>query len=356
MSTKPHTWIRLAILAGVAMLLLTSAWPAAAGLYPKQIVPEACSLKSVRANIESCTLCHIGVMAINLTNFLMFAVAIPLVGLLTAVAGIVMLTAGGSEQRITKGRNILINVIIGALIVFLAWLAVDTIIKVLTGQESFRGTFGPWHEINPQNCPLSGRLSGALSATAPVTAAPSPEAPKAAEPITVTPPLTPPKPTTAELGRQAKSLLDNYADSFSTKSDCGGGTHAQGTIQAMAAGLAPPVCSSSCSCTSGGATGKVSVDSRVLRLTERILREYKGKVEVTSLTTGRHGTDSPHYTGRAVDLQVKPGSGLSYRELEFTVRQALGGDTFLQCESGGARVDCRSPSRPIDHIHAQYNK
>lgn len=134
-------------------VMLAGALPAAAGLIPDQIVPKECTLGAIRSGSSGCTVCHLGVVAINITQFLMFAIALPAAALLIAIGGITLLVSGGSETAIKRGKQTLTYAITGLLIIFLAWLGVDTIIKVLTSnQQSFRGTFGPWHQLPVESC------------------------------------------------------------------------------------------------------------------------------------------------------------------------------------------------------------
>ncbi len=155
--------VRLAFIAAAVATVAGLAFPVEAALIPKQIVPEACSLSKVNLAKEygGCTLCHLGVMVINLTNFLMFAVAIPATALLVTAAGIIILTSGGSESRLGLGKDMLTKTVIGLIIVLVAWLAVDTLFKVLTaGRGStvgFRGAvelFGPWNTFPAERCTL----------------------------------------------------------------------------------------------------------------------------------------------------------------------------------------------------------
>lgn len=141
----------------IITLILASPFPVAA--FTGGIVPAACRLGST----QTCTLCHFGILVINFTSFLMENIAFPATVLLVAISGIVIITAGPSETRQTLGKTILTNTVIGILIVMLAWLGVDTIIKILTGNISTTSTakfygipsnFGPWNEINPDGCPL----------------------------------------------------------------------------------------------------------------------------------------------------------------------------------------------------------
>ena len=150
-SSQQTLQIALVLLAGAAML--SGALPAGAAIIPEQIVPQECTLGAIRSGSSGCTVCHLGVVAINITQFLMFAVALPAAALLVAIGGITLLVSGGSETTIKRGKQTLTYAITGLLIIFLAWLGVDTIIKILTlGQESFRGALGPWHQLPVGSC------------------------------------------------------------------------------------------------------------------------------------------------------------------------------------------------------------
>ena len=72
------------------------------------------------------------------------------------IGGIMIMIGSASEERVKAGKKILTNAIIGVIIVFVAWLLVDTIIKVMTGSlvQNFFGTFGPWNRIPPGACPF----------------------------------------------------------------------------------------------------------------------------------------------------------------------------------------------------------
>lgn len=131
--------------------LLAGSLPAtAASVIPKQIVPEACT-----AGGSGCTLCHVGELVINLTNYLMFGVALPATALLVTIGGIMLLISGASEERRTLGKKILTSTIVGLIIVLIAWLGVDTIIRVLTGTNQL-SQLGPWNEfkVPAGGCPI----------------------------------------------------------------------------------------------------------------------------------------------------------------------------------------------------------
>lgn len=100
-----------------------------------------------------CTFCDLGVLVVNLTKFMMENVVIPAAALLIVAGGILILISGPSEERLKLGKEIITKTIVGAVIVLLAWLMVDTTIKVLTvGGRQFRGVAGPWHELTSDAC------------------------------------------------------------------------------------------------------------------------------------------------------------------------------------------------------------
>lgn len=127
------------------------------------IIPPEC-----RFGGSGCTICHMAVGIINLTNFLMKDIAFPAAVLLVTVGGIMLLVSGPSEPRRTLAKQILTSTVIGLIIILLAWIGVDTIIKVLTGSFNFggepgsllknftaaTGRFGPWNQIPIEQCKL----------------------------------------------------------------------------------------------------------------------------------------------------------------------------------------------------------
>ena len=153
MSTAGEKKYKNLILAvALVTILMATALPAMS----EPLIPPECRLGG-----SGCTLCHIAVLTINITNFLMESIAFPAAVLLLTVGGLTLLISGASEERRTLGKKILTSTIIGLIIVMLAWLGVDTIIKVITGSLNFSGTpgqisrqWGPWNKVNPANCPL----------------------------------------------------------------------------------------------------------------------------------------------------------------------------------------------------------
>jgi len=78
------------------------------------------------------------------------AVAMPVAVIILIYGGLTLLTSGGSEDKIRKGKAALWQAVWGLIIVFAAWLIVDTIIKWFVA-GNFQFLFGPWNAI-PSGC------------------------------------------------------------------------------------------------------------------------------------------------------------------------------------------------------------
>lgn len=97
-----------------------------------------------------CTICHLFVGVNNIIRFLTFDIATPLGVVVLIYAGVMILTSGGSEEKLKKGKQALWFTIWGLVIVFAGVLIVDTIIKALIS-GGFNFAFGPWNTI--PTCP-----------------------------------------------------------------------------------------------------------------------------------------------------------------------------------------------------------
>src|SRR3989338_5367234 len=64
-------------------------------------------------------------------KFVLFDLALPVAAIMFAWAGFLMVTAGGSTERVTKAKRIFTNVAIGFIIAVIAFLIVRTILAIL---------------------------------------------------------------------------------------------------------------------------------------------------------------------------------------------------------------------------------
>ncbi len=74
----------------------------------------------------------------NVIKFLLFTIATPLAALIFVYAGFMLLTSGGSSEKMTTAKKILTNLIIGYVIALAAWLVINTILT-----SEFLGYKGP---------------------------------------------------------------------------------------------------------------------------------------------------------------------------------------------------------------------
>src|SRR3989344_1854687 len=149
---------------------------------------------------------------------------------------------------------------------------------------------------------------------------------------------------------QAQALIKKLGiNSFSAQGDCGANFNAKQNIQDVAAGKLPAVCSPSCStvqCVPGGPSGTVTINPKILD----VLNKLPFQLTVTSFTTGKHVSDSKHYTGNSVDIVISQKDTRIWQEAR-DILKANGGMAF--CEDGrGQKVDSCDPAI-ADHIHWQ---
>jgi len=92
-----------------------------------------------------CNLCSLVGLVQNVINFMVY-VAIFVATLMITYAGILYVTAGGSEDRLKKAHGIFWKVLIGFIIILAAWMIVDLIFKALVPIDG--QPFGkPWQSI-----------------------------------------------------------------------------------------------------------------------------------------------------------------------------------------------------------------
>ena len=89
----------------------------------------------------SCQFCDLFKLVKNVLDFGV-KIAIPIAVITIVYGGIMILTAGASPERAKQGKDIVTAAIIGLVIVLLAWLILDTLIKLIA-----KGEFGPWNQL-----------------------------------------------------------------------------------------------------------------------------------------------------------------------------------------------------------------
>ena len=71
----------------------------------------------------------------NIINFLLFSFAVPLAAISFAIAGVMILIAGGNTGQVEKAKEIFWNVLWGLIVALSAWLVVNAILIGLGANE-----------------------------------------------------------------------------------------------------------------------------------------------------------------------------------------------------------------------------
>lgn len=149
---------RVTFLLCISVLLSVAVLPVFAqekGLVPCGLIGQA-----------FCDTCDIFVLVKTVLDKLWNPFAIVIAAAMILYGGFLMLLpslGGGSAAMHTRGVKVLTNALIGLTIVFFAWIAVDTILKVVAGGVNnladtspaviFSSEFGPWNEIQCKAAP-----------------------------------------------------------------------------------------------------------------------------------------------------------------------------------------------------------
>ncbi len=97
-----------------------------------------------------CQLCHVFSLVDNLVKFVMISI-VPLIAVaMFAVAGIMLYTAGGSSERVTRAKKLFKGIVIGLAIIYGAWLMVSVALSLL-GVAEWTGLRSGWYKIH---CPI----------------------------------------------------------------------------------------------------------------------------------------------------------------------------------------------------------
>jgi len=91
---------------------------------------------------EPCSFCDALVVIRNIVT-LLFEIAIPLATAMIVYGAIRLMLAAGSEENVKKSKATITNAVTGLVIALAAWVIVNTVLHILTGQADF-----PWNQIN----------------------------------------------------------------------------------------------------------------------------------------------------------------------------------------------------------------
>ena len=100
-----------------------------------------------------CTICHLFEGVSRIINFLLKNIAFPLGVVAILYGGFMIMTSGGSEERVKKGKTALKFAIYGIILAFAAWLIIGTILSNLVSDKKVWPFSEEWNTI--PSCPVS---------------------------------------------------------------------------------------------------------------------------------------------------------------------------------------------------------
>ncbi len=133
MSKKIVTFIIAFVILFAPYFLVNNvlAWSAGDPLVPScgKVVTSADGKTSSIA--KPCNFDYLMLLINNIITFLLFYLATPLVVVILCYAGFLLLTSGGSAEKMTKVKHMIKSVIFGYIIALAAWLIIKTIFSTL---------------------------------------------------------------------------------------------------------------------------------------------------------------------------------------------------------------------------------
>ena len=100
------------------LIILLPSLAQAAGLVPCGIDPN-----------DPCEFCDFFVMINNIIRFVMFNLVPPIAVLMLVVGGVMFFLGGAKPSMLIQAKGVITSVVIGLLIIFCAWVIVNTVIQ-----------------------------------------------------------------------------------------------------------------------------------------------------------------------------------------------------------------------------------
>jgi len=137
---------RLAISATLFTLVFLPLYALAAA--PDYLVPTGCKEGC------PCSLCDLYTLGKNIVDFLLFSIAVPIGAALFLYGGTMLMTSGGNEKQLGKGKSAMTGAVIGMAIAFFAWAIMNVILTTIGFQIGFKEGAKSWYD--PPTCKGGG--------------------------------------------------------------------------------------------------------------------------------------------------------------------------------------------------------
>jgi len=117
----------------------------------------------------NCTICHLFELIKNVVDFVLFKIVTPIAVLFIVIGGGLIIFGAENPQNIDKGKTVLLYTIVGLLLIFGAWLLVNTFFTIV-GVQTWTGLKN-WWEIKCEAVPVT---PSPTPTTGPTTPTPTP--------------------------------------------------------------------------------------------------------------------------------------------------------------------------------------
>ncbi|HHD92383.1 MAG TPA: hypothetical protein ENL06_02030 [Candidatus Portnoybacteria bacterium] len=108
------------------------------------------SIIPVSCQNSPCGMCDLFKGISNLINFFVFQVGPIAAGLMILIGGAMWVANGGNQDQIKKGQDIIKSTIIGLIVMYSAWMIVNTIITTLATGPAGQGIRTNWYSFTCQ--------------------------------------------------------------------------------------------------------------------------------------------------------------------------------------------------------------
>lgn len=133
------------------IVLFFNLMPVQAGLVPCGASKDDPATSNINES-KPCRFCDVFVLFDKVVRFVLFNLLLPVAVFMTVIAGVMFFTAAGDPGQISKATGILKSVVWGLIIIFGAWLLVNTFFLLIgiSDKAPWQGLKGGWFKIN---CP-----------------------------------------------------------------------------------------------------------------------------------------------------------------------------------------------------------
>lgn len=162
-------WLKMSLLllAAAGYLLLPIGVFALIGI-DEPLIPCGTEIETADGKTEiknPCTFCHFFVLIQNIYNFLIFIIVPPVAVVMIAIGGFFWLTAAGSPGRVQTGHRIILSVLAGLVIMYVAWLVISFGISLIAKNVVVYDPavwYNPTEWFDPK-CEVPGDSMGGMS-------------------------------------------------------------------------------------------------------------------------------------------------------------------------------------------------